>query len=167
MKPPRHFIANIASRYFTSVALNASQIPICRVVMAHWWLQFAHVIAQYTQMLFMQHLQIARVIAVVFWRQSYYSHYGCYGCYGYHKMTLEDRGSVGTRRVVPVRVTRVYIVNMHHVPMNTARRVPTLPRIKGGCAFTAHPRDDTVRVFTRQMRTFTVFTVPFCVVRTT
>ena len=23
MKPPRHFIANIASRYFTSVALNA------------------------------------------------------------------------------------------------------------------------------------------------
>ena len=92
MKPPRHFIANIASRYFTSVALNASQIPICRVVMAHWWLQFAHVIAQYTQMLFMQHLQIARVIAVVFWRQSYYSH-NC--SYGYREMAAEhSRGAV-------------------------------------------------------------------------
>ena len=130
-------------------------------------LQFARMIAHRRLISFMQHLQIARVIADVFWWQSYYSHYGCYGCYGYHKMTLEDRGSVGTRRVVPVRVTRVYIVNMHHVPMNTARRVPTLPRIKGGCAVKAHPRDDKVCVFIRQMRTFTVFTVPSCVVRTT
>ena len=87
--------------------------------MAHWWLQFAHVIAQYTQMLFMQHLQIARVIADVFWRKAIIAIIAVMAIGKWQQST------VGVQFSRVRKATSAYIVEMQCVERTLPRRVPT------------------------------------------
>ncbi len=71
-------------------------MPIHQVVITHTRLQFARLASCLQALLFMQHLQITRIICSRIGWHSCYSHNGCYG---YRKIILEDRCKGGRRRV--------------------------------------------------------------------